>query len=363
MATDQSFSTAPAGRAVRPAHRSTSSYTALAQRVREAGLLGRRRGYYWRRIVAALLTLGALGTLVQVVGDSWWALLLAPVVALTLSQVAFLGHDAAHQQIFSTPRWNALASRCLASLLGGLSHGWWLGKHNVHHAAPNQVGRDTDINSKVLAFHPGALEGMGRLHRWLLTHQGFWFFPLLLLEGFNLHVDSATALLQRGRMKRTHVDILMVAGRWAVYATVLLLAMSPGKAAAFVAIELSVFGVLLGGAFAPNHTGMPVLARGAKLDFLNRQVLSSRNVTGGVLVDFFMGGLNRQVEHHLFPSMPRPNLRLVQPMVREHCSTMGIPYTQATFAGAFAAVVGHLNRMGLAGRRQNSCPLAAQLRS
>ena len=347
----------------RPVHRSISSYTALAHRVRESGLLGRRRGYYWRRIAATVLALAAIATSVQVIGNSWWQLLLAPVVALILSQVAFLGHDAAHQQIFSTPRWNALASRCLASLLGGLSHGWWLGKHNVHHAAPNQIGRDTDIDSKVLAFHPEALDGMGRLHRWLLTHQGFWLFPLLLLEGFNLHVDSATALLQRGRVKRTHVDALMVTGRWISYVTVLLLAMSPGKAAAFVAIELSLFGVLLGGAFAPNHTGMPLLARGAKLDFLHRQVLSSRNVSGGVLVDFFMGGLNRQVEHHLFPSMPRPNLRLVQPLVRAHCSSVGIPYTQTTFPGAFAAVVAHLNTVGLAGRRQNSCPVAAQLRN
>ena len=354
---------AGAARAARPAQRSISSYTALAQRVREAGLLGRRRGYYWRRIVAVVLALAALVTSVQVIGDSWWVLLLAPLVAMTLSQVAFLGHDAAHQQVFSSPRWNAIASRCLASLIAGLSHGWWLGKHNVHHAAPNQVGRDTDIDSKVLAFHPEALEGKGRLHRWFLTHQGFWLFPLLLLEGFNLHVDSASAVLRPGKVKRRHVDVLMLAARWAVYAGVLLLAMSPAKAGLFVVAELACFGVLLGGAFVPNHTGMPILARGKKMDFLHRQVLSSRNVGGSLLVDFFMGGLNRQVEHHLFPSMPRPNLKLVQPMVRRHCAEMGVPYTEATFPGAYAAVVTYLNTVGLAGRRNNSCPLAAQLRS
>ncbi|NAZ77122.1 acyl-CoA desaturase [Kineococcus sp. T13] len=349
--------------AARPAQRSISSYTALAQRVREAGLLRRRRGYYWRRICAVVLALAVLATAVQLVGDSWWVLLLAPLVATTLSQVAFLGHDAAHQQVFSSPRWNAIASRCLASLIAGLSHGWWLGKHNVHHAAPNQVGRDTDIDSKVLAFHPDALEGRGRLHRWLLTHQGFWLFPLLLLEGFNLHVDSASAVLRPGKVKRRHVDVLMLAARWAVYAGVLLLAMSPAKAVLFVVAELACFGVLLGGAFVPNHTGMPILARGRKMDFLHRQVLSSRNVGGNLLVDFFMGGLNRQVEHHLFPSMPRPHLKLVQPMVRRHCAEVGVPYTEASFAGAFAAVVAHLNAVGLAGRRRNSCPLAAQLRS
>ena len=355
-------STRPAHPA-RPAQRAVSSYTALAQRVREAGLLHRRRGYYWTRISAVVLALASLASLVQVIGNSWWTLLLAPLVAMTLSQVAFLGHDAAHQQVFSSPRWNAIASRCLASLIAGLSHGWWLGKHNVHHAAPNQIGRDTDIDSKVLAFHPDALEGKGRLHRWLLTHQGFWLFPLLLLEGFNLHVDSATALLRPGQVKRRHVDALMLTARWAIYAGVLLAAMSPAKAAVFVLAELACFGVLLGGAFVPNHTGMPILARGKKMDFLHRQVISSRNVAGGLLVDFFMGGLNRQVEHHLFPSMPRPNLKLVQPMVRRHCEDLGVAYTETTFTGSFAAVVTHLNAVGLAGRRNNSCPLAAQLRS
>ncbi len=356
----------------RPAQRSTSSYTALAQRVREAGLLHRRRGYYLRRIVVVASALAALATSVQVVGDFWWVLLLAPVLALTLTQVAFLGHDAAHQQIFSSPRANAIASRCLASLIAGLSHGWWLGKHNIHHAAPNQVGRDTDIDSKLLAFHPDALEGKGRLHRWFLTHQGFWLFPLLLLEGFNLHVDSATAVLRRRRdeprsatraVKRRYVDLLMLTTRWAVYAGVLLAAMSPAKAGLFIVAELACFGVLLGGAFVPNHTGMPILARGKKMDFLHRQVITSRNVAGGLLVDFFMGGLNRQVEHHLFPSMPRPNLKLVQPMVRSHCEDLGVPYTEASFPGAYAAVVTYLNTVGMAGRRNISCPLAAQLRS
>ncbi|WP_432563287.1 fatty acid desaturase family protein [Kineococcus sp. SYSU DK003] len=362
MSTDQFVGT-PGSTPPRPARRFTSSYTALSQRVRAAGLLERRRGYYWRRIAATLLALSALAATVQVVGNTWWQLLLAPLVALTLSQVAFLGHDAAHQQIFTSPRWNAVASRFLASLLAGLSHGWWTGKHNVHHAAPNQIGRDTDIDSKVLAFHPEALEDKGRAHRWFLTHQGFWLFPLLLLEGFNLHYDSATAVLRRGAVKRRRLEVVLLASRWVAYATVLLLAMSPGKAAAFVAVELALFGVLLGGAFAPNHTGMPVLARGVKQDFLHRQVLASRNVSGGRLVDFFMGGLNRQVEHHLFPNMPRPNLRLVQPMVRRHCQELGMPYTEESFAGAFAAVVAHLNAVGLAGRRQQTCPLAQQFRT
>ena len=84
------------------------------------------------------------------------------------------------------------------------------------------------------------------------------------------------------------------------------LVLSPGKAVAFLAVELAVFGFYLGSSFAPNHIGMPLVSPRLKLDFLRRQVLMSRNVSGGRFMSILMGGLNYQVEHHLFPSMARP---------------------------------------------------------
>ena len=72
-----------------------------------------------------------------------------------------------------------------------------------------------------------------------------------------------------------------------------------------------------------------------KLDFLRRQVLMSRNVRGGLVVDFAMGGLNYQIEHHLFPSMPRPTLQAVRPIVREYCRDHDVTYTEV---GLFAVV-------------------------
>ncbi|WP_203417543.1 acyl-CoA desaturase [Kineococcus radiotolerans] len=355
----------PAGAEPRPAARPQGAklYQALAQQVRERGLMRRRPGWYVLRAAALLAVLGAVAVASWNLGDTWWQLLLAPVVAVVVSQVAFLGHDAAHQQVFGSPRANEVAARGLASGWAGLSYGWWLGKHGVHHSAPNQRGRDTDIESKALAFYPEAVEGKSRLHAWLLRRQGFLFFPLLLLEGLNLHVDSARNLTSRAPRPRRAVDISLVVVRWALYLAFAGAVMSPLKVLAFVAVDLACFGVLLGGAFAPNHTGMPILARGAKLDFLHRQVTSSRNVSGGWWVDLVMGGLNHQVEHHLFPSMPRPTLRKVRPIVRDFCAGHGIPYTETSFVGAFRAVVVHLNTVGLAGRRDNSCPLAAQLRS
>ena len=104
------------------------------------------------------------------------------------------------------------------------------------------------------------------------------------------------------------------------YLGVVFVVLSPVKAVVFIVIQQGLFGFYLGCSFAPNHKGMPVLAAGDKTDFLRRQVLTSRNVNGGWLTDFALGGLNYQIEHHLFPSMPRPSLRRSQPLIAAFCA-------------------------------------------
>jgi len=123
-----------------------------------------------------------------------------------------------------------------------------------------------------------------------------------------------------------------------------------------------VFGLYMGLSFAPNHVGMPIVPPDVKIDFLRRQVLMSRNISGGRLMDTFMGGLNKQVEHHLFPSMARPNLRKVAPLVRKHCEELGIRYTETTLAQSFRTIFHYLNRVGRGGLDVWACPLAAQYR-
>jgi fatty acid desaturase len=73
-----------------------------------------------------------------------------------------------------------------------------------------------------------------------------------------------------------------------------------------------------------THKGMPVLPPEARPDFLRRQVLTSRNISGDRLTSFLMGGLNYEIEHHLFPSMPRPNLRSAQRIVRPFCTANSV---------------------------------------
>jgi fatty acid desaturase len=125
-----------------------------------------------------------------------------------------------------------------------------------------------------------------------------------------------------------------------------LLVLSPLRALVFVIVQQGLLGLYLGCAFAPNHKGMPVLSEHDELDFLRRQVLTSRNVRGGRLVDWVLGGLNYQIEHHLFPSLPRPSLRHAQPLVRAFCLEHGLPYCQRTLLGSYTEALRHLHTVG-----------------
>jgi fatty acid desaturase len=134
--------------------RSGSSFTALTRSIHEMGLMRRRYGYYWAKLIGALLILAAWVMAFILIGDSWWQLANAGVLAVVMTQIAFLGHDAAHRQIFKSGRWNDWVSLIIANLLVGISYGWWQGEHNRHHANPNQVGADPDIALTALALTP-----------------------------------------------------------------------------------------------------------------------------------------------------------------------------------------------------------------
>jgi len=346
--------------AAETARQSGSDFTELMHTVQGSGLLRRRYGHYWTRFVVLTAVLVGLAALFLLVGESWWQLLVAAALAVALGQVMFLGHDAAHRQIFRSGRWNDWASLVLANLYAGMSYGWWNRKHSRHHAKPNTVGADGDIASGPLVFTTADLERPRTgLAGWFAQRQGWFFFPLLLLEGLNLHAAGVRTVLGRAPVKRRAVEVSFLALRIGGYLGVVFWFLPVGMAFAFLGVQLGLFGLYMGATFAPNHKGMPIVPASLKLGFLHRQVLLSRNISGGRLVDVFMGGLNLQIEHHLFPSMPSPALRAVQPLVRQFCLTHDVAYTEATLTQSYGIVVRYLNRVGLAARDPFQCPLVA----
>jgi fatty acid desaturase len=322
--------------------RPRSDYGALLAEVSGAGLLERSPTRYLPRF-AALSAVSAAGLLgVFLIGDSWWQLGFAVLFAGVFAQIGFLGHDAGHQQVFRSRRANDVLGVLLATFGVGLSYAWWVDKHNRHHRAPNQVGRDPDVERNVLAWTDGQARQQRGPLRWIARHQAGVFFPLLLLEAWNLHVGSSRAVLRRGRRGEA---VLLVAHA-AVGVVVLALVMSPAKVVAFVGLQQCLFGLYLGCSFAPNHKGMPVTdGTPGERDFVRRQVLTARNVTGGRFIAAVFGSLNYQIEHHLFPSMPSRNLRRCQPLVRKFCADHGLPYAEASLLRSYAESLRYLRSL------------------
>jgi fatty acid desaturase len=322
-----------------------SEYAVLLRQVRSAGLLDRRRGYYITKmtVTAGLLTAGitAFGWL----GDSWWQLLVAAFLAFVFAQLGFIGHDAGHRQIFRTARANYLVGVLHANLAIGLSYGWWVDKHNRHHAHPNDEDRDPDVRIGALAFTTDQARAKTGLIRLVARYQRYVVLPLLLLEAIQLHVSSIQAVAQ-GKLRHRGFEAALLTLHAIGYLTLVLLVLSPWKALVFLIVHQGLLGLYLGLSFAPNHKGMPMLTADDETDYLRRQVLTSRNIRGGWLVDHLLGGLNYQIEHHLFPSMPRPSLRRAQPLIRSFCQQYGISYLETSLLCSYGQALRHLHDVG-----------------
>lgn len=339
----------------------TRAYRDVQQVVKETGLLQRTPVFY--TLVGAALVVAFAGCVAGflLLGDSWFQLLIAAALGVVFTQVAFLAHEAAHRQILSTGPANFRLARVLAGIIG-MSYHWWDSKHTRHHGNPNQVGKDPDIQVDTIAFlEEDAAQSRG-IVRLITRKQGWLFFPLLTLEGLNLHFLGLKHLTTRKNVKGRWIELGLIVLRFAVLLVPLFLLLPVGMAFAFLGVQLAVFGVYMGASFAPNHKGMPVIAPDAKLDFFSKQVRTSRNIRGGWWVTGLMGGLNHQVEHHLFPNMSRLHLSKARGIVRDYCAANSIPYTETSLGQSYAIVIAYLNRVGLAARDPFDCPAAAQLR-
>jgi fatty acid desaturase len=352
--------TTPVGEA-RAQH--ASDYTALAQRVKQAGLLARRPGSYLTRaiVLATLFTVGFV--LLATLGHTWWQLLVAVFFAVLFTQTAFLAHDSAHKQIFSTGPAGETVSRIIGNLFIGLSYGWWMNKHTRHHANPNTIGRDNDIAPGVVLFVTEEAPVRRGLKRWLTARQGYYFLPVLMLSGLDLHVSAVKAILGRQKMEHRLFEGSLIAVRLLGFPLLVVALLGPGLGAAFMAVQLAVFGLYMGGTFSLNHTGMRVIGRDEKVDYLRRQVLTGRNIAGGRFMEHLMGGLNLQIEHHLFPGMPSANLRRVRPIVKQYCADLGVHYEENNVFTAWRIVLGHLHKTGIRAADPFDCPAARSFRT
>jgi len=332
-------SSSPAAAPGRPAN----DYVELKKLIKQHKLLDKQPLYYTYKTILTLGLLALSVVLLITVHNFWFQLVNAVLMAVASAQLGFLGHDAGHRQIFHSTRKNELMTLLTGNTFIGMSNGWWLDKHNAHHAHPNEVDMDPDIDLGVLAFTEEDARATRGLKRLIVKNQRYFFFPLLSLLGIDLQVRSLRYLLTNKEEKDRPLELTLLSIHHVLYLGLLFFCLNPWQALIFMVIHQGLFGLFLGMAFAPNHKGMPILEAGSKVDFLRRQVLTSRNIRGSLANDFWYGGLNYQIEHHLFPSMPRNNLGKCQKLVMAFCKEKDIAYYETSAVQSFREILGYLH--------------------
>jgi fatty acid desaturase len=330
---------------------STNEYAELKSVIKQQKLLDRQPAYYTCKILLTLSMLALSLTFLLITDSFWLQLLNAAYLAFVSTQLAFIGHDAGHRQIFQSARKSDLLGLIIANLILGLSRGWWVDKHNQHHANPNHIDLDPDVDFPILVFSDEQASSKRGLTRSIVKYQAYCFFPLLMLEAFNLRVHSIRFLVQR-KAKYLLIEALLLVAHFALYFGLLFYLLGVWQAVLFIVIHQALFGLYLGSVFAPNHKGMPVLDKDSQVDFLRRQVLTSRNLKAHRVTDFLFGPLGCQIEHHLFPTMPRNNQRKAEKFVKAFCRERSIAYHETSVLQSYREILQHLHQVSAPLRTQ-----------
>ena len=320
-------------------------YAELKRRVQAAGLLGKRPDYYVVMLLTNSLAFGTSLWLLALVDNVWATVLVAALIGFVSGQLGFQLHDSGHRQMFSSRRLNTAIGIATGNGLLGMSYGWWVDKHNRHHGNPNHQDLDPDIDVGVIAYSEEQAMAKTGAARWVVGHQASLFFPLLFGLAWTMHVASVRFLINtKDRLRWIEVGALCL---HALALTALLVAVvGPWRALLVIVVQKCIGGFYMAAVFAPNHKGMPQIERGQELDFLRSQVLTSRNVKSSPMTDLLYGSLNYQIEHHLFPTMPRCNIRRAHKIVRGYCAELGVSYHETTIYRSYHEILSFLHEVG-----------------
>ena len=322
----------------------TNHYPELRRIIKEQGLLDKQPAYYCYKILSTLGLLAASIAFLVIFDDFWLQLIDAAFLAFVFGQIGYLGHDAGHRGVFRSIRGNEITGLS-ASFLIGLSRTWWITQHNQHHSTPNDLELDPHTTLPFLAFSQESARSKSRFMRFVVGYQAFYFVPLLLVEGLGIRLASIQFMLTRRKAKYLWFEPLLMGLHFLSYYGLLFYFLSPWQVLGFVLVHQGLFGLYYGLVFAPNHKGMLILDQNNPLDFLRTQVLTTRNVKPGPLTDFWYGGLNYQIEHHLFPLMPRNKLGEARKIIKAFCQRHDISYYETGTLKSYREILAHLHQV------------------
>lgn len=327
--------------AARSADRPENPYAELKRRVKARGLLEKQPRFYALNTLFVMSALATSLTVLVMVDAFWVQLLNAAFLAFVFTQISFLGHDAAHRQIFRSTRHNNLIGSIYWNVLLGMSNRWFIYRHGRHHAAPNEIDVDPDADMIVMSFSEEQARQKKSVLGWLVQYQAF-LLPLLAFEMIALQYASFR-YLRYGNYPWFEAPLMAL--HYVLYAGLAYLFLGLWPAVIFIAVHQLVFGIYFSSVIAANHKGMPMLNGEHQFDFLHQQILTSRNVKSSPLTDFLYGGLNFQIEHHLFPNMPRNKLREAQGIVKEFCAECDTPYYETGLLQSYRDIVDALREI------------------
>lgn len=327
-------------------------FAQLRRRVLEAGLLKQQPLYYaWQALWCTALLASSIAVL-ALTESIWWHLLDAPLMAFAFTQIMLLGHDAGHRQIGRIG--TAILYACATCV--GMSPLAWLDVHNAHHAHPNREDMDPDIEQPFLAYsRDQVLQRRGWwLARLVMRHQATLYFPLLTFVAWSIR-NTGVQYLRKLPLRESWLDWLLFAVHFSAYLGILFLLLPWWHAVLFIILHQLAWGIYVGSIFAPNHKGMEMLQKDQTIDYLREQVTTARNIRPGFFTDLWYGGLNYQIEHHLFPVMPRRNLPKLRALVREHCRACGVPYHETGICQSYREILAMMREIALFARRLPEC--------
>lgn len=242
--------------------------------------------------------------------------------------------------------------------------GWWKHNHNVHHIMTNAPEHDPDIEHMPLFAISHRL--LGNLYstfykkvmaydavaKVLLRFQTYTYYPFLALGRFNLYrLSWEYLLLGRGPKKgpaawHRYVEFAGQIFFWIWFGYGLMYKTLPNNWTRFMYVMVShVTSSPLHLQIVLSHFAMSTADLGPEESFAQKSLRTTMDVDCPEWLDWIHGGLQFQVIHHLFPRVPRHNLRKTQKLVQDFCNEVGIPYALYGFTGGNKRVIGRLSEV------------------
>ncbi|XP_044464795.1 acyl-lipid (9-3)-desaturase-like [Mangifera indica] len=294
--------------------------------------------------------------------STWMHLCSGGLMGFLWIQSGWIGHDSGHYKITKSPRFNRFLQVLSGNCLAGVSIEWWKRNHNAHHIACNSLDFDPDLQhmpffavssnffKSIWSYFYDRKMNFDSFTRFLISYQHWTFYPVMCFARINLFAQSFLLLLSKRNVPHRRQDFLGLLVFWLWYPLLVSCLPNWGERVMFVVASFAVTGIQHV-QFCLNHFSSSVYVGPPQAnDWFGKQTSGSLNINCSSWMDWFHGGLQFQIEHHLFPRLPRCHLRKISPFVKELCKKHNLPYDIASFWKANAMTINTLRTAALEAR-------------